>query len=93
MILEVLCFLLGVHLSMMLIAACYRLVDLWYRITDFIFGILTRIAVVAALNAIFILVLPDDYQSAFINGQIFFLTFHIVIFWIGRVFVIFLTRR
>ena len=93
MILEILCFLLGIHLSMMLVASCYRLVDLWYRISDFIFTILIRIITVAALNAIFIVWLQGANQIAFISGQIFFLTFHILIFWVGRVLVIFLTRN
>ena len=93
MILEILCFLLGIHLSMMLVASCYRLVDLWYRITDFIFTILIRIIVIAALNAIFILWLQGANQIAFITGQLFFLAFHIVIFWVGRILVIFLTRN
>jgi len=93
MILEVLCFLLGIHLSMMLIASCYRLVDLWYRITDFVITILIRLGVVTALNTIFILWLQGANQIAFISGQLFFLAFHIVIFWIGRILVIFLTRN
>ena len=93
MMLEVLCFLLGVHLSMMLIASCYGLIDLWYRIADFIFPILVRMLVVAGLNTIFILWLQGTNQIAFISGQLFFLVFHIVIFWIGRILVIFLTRQ
>ena len=93
MILEVLCFLLGIHLSMMMIASCYRLIDLWYRLREFIIGILVRIIVVAALNAIFIIWLQDAYQIAFITGQLFFLIFHIVIFWIGRVLVMLITRN
>ena len=34
MMLELICFLLGIHLAMLLIAASYRIIDLWYRISD-----------------------------------------------------------
>jgi hypothetical protein len=93
MILNILCFLLGVHLSMMLVASCYRLIDLWYRITDFIFSILARIAALLALNAIFILWLQGTNQVALIGGQLFFLLFHVTVFWAGRILIIFLTRH
>lgn len=93
MILEVICFLLGIHLSMMMVASCYRLIDLWYRLREFIVGILARIIVVAALNAIFMIAFQDAVQIAFISGQLFFLVFHVVIFWIGRLLVMVVTRN
>ena len=92
MIPELLCFLLGVHLSVMLVASCYRMIDLWYRIGDFIFRILARIVVITALNAIFILSFQGDFKIALISGQLFFFAFHIGFFWFGRVLVTLLTR-
>ena len=93
MILDLLSFLLGIHLSMTLIASFYRIIDLWYRISDFLIQILIRITLVAVLNLVFILWLEDSRQTAFIYGQLFFMVFHIVIYWIGRVMVRFLTRN
>ena len=93
MILEILSFLLGIHLSMTLIASFYRIIDLWYRISDFLIQILIRITMLAALNLFFILWLEDSRQTAFIYGQLFFMVFHITIYWIGRIMVYFLTRN
>ena len=93
MALNILCFLLGIHLSMTLVASCYRIIDLWYRIQDFFVQILLRLCLVLAANLIFILWLEDSRQAAFILGQMFFVTFHIAIYWIGRILVYFLTRR
>ena len=92
MILDILSFLLGIHLSMTLIASFYRIIDLWYRISDFLNQVLLRITLVAALNIIFILWLEDSRQVAFIYGQLFFMVFHIAIYWIGRIMVYLLTR-
>ncbi len=93
MILNFLCFLLGIHLSMTLVASCYRIIDLWYRIRDFVGQILLRITLVTALNVFFILWLEDSRQTAFISGQLFFLAFHVIIYWVGRAMVYFLSRN
>lgn len=93
MILDILSFLFGIHLSMTLIASFYRIIDLWYRISDFLNQILIRITLVAALNIFFILWLDDSRQVAFIYGQLFFMVFHIAIYWVGRIMVYFLTRN
>ena len=93
MILDILSFLLGIHLSMTLIASFYRIIDLWYRIRDFLIQILIRITLLAALNVILILWLEDSRQAAFIYGQLFFMVFHITIYWVGRIMVRFLSRN
>jgi hypothetical protein len=92
MILDSLSFLLGIHLCMTLIASFYRIIDLWYRISDFLIQILIRITLVAVLNLIIFLMLEDSRQTAFIYGQLFFMVFHIAIYWIGRIMVYFLAR-
>ncbi len=84
MILDILCFLLGIHLSMMLVASLYRIIDLWYRISEFYGRVLGRILLVLLLNAIFVFGLDGSKQNALIMGQIFFLAFHIFIFLVGR---------
>lgn len=93
MILNILCFLLGIHLSMTLIASCYRIIDLWYRIDEFLGQISQRLALVVILNAIVILWLEDSRQIAFISGQLLFLVFHVFIYWVGRIMVYFLSRN
>jgi hypothetical protein len=51
MILSVLMFFIGIHFMIMLLAAGYRITDLWYRIGDFWKGILARIAGLILLGA------------------------------------------
>ncbi len=84
MIAETLLFLLGIHFSIMLLAACYRIIDLWYRIGDYIVGISARIVALAMIDTAIYLVLKEDWQMAFIAGQIAYLVFHIVLFLINR---------
>ena len=90
---DILLFLLGIHMCILLLAASYRIVDLWYRIGDFLAGILTRIFLLAALDVGLALLLPDNLQTAFIAGQISFLVFHIVIFWLGRFAILLLESK
>ncbi len=85
MILDILCFLLGVHLSMMLVAALYRIIDLWYRISEFYSHVLRHLLLVLLLNAVFLFGLDGSKQNALIAGQLFFLAFHLVVFILGRV--------
>ncbi len=93
MILEIIFFILGVHLTMVLVAACYRIIDLWYRLSDFVVGIVIRILIVAGVIGLCLWGLEADSRNAFVAGQLFFLTFHITIYWLGRVLLFFLTHR
>ncbi|HWP37438.1 MAG TPA: hypothetical protein VNL18_07795 [Gemmatimonadales bacterium] len=65
---EILVFVLGMHLSLRTVAACYRIIDLWYTIrTEYprvIRDILRWVAVTGAL----IMVLPDDLQRSLLWG-------------------------
>ncbi len=92
MIVDVLLFLIGVQVCQMLLAACYRIIDLWYRIGDFLMSILLRILIIAAI-ATTIFWLSGSHQMAFAGGLVFYLGFHISIYWIGRIAIFFMTRR
>lgn len=84
MISEILIFLLGLHLTMQLIASLYRIIDLWYRIGDFLLTI-ARSVTFYTLSIVFIWwYLEGSNESAFLWGCAFFLSFHVSIFWIGQ---------
>ncbi len=82
---EVLLFLVGIHFMMMLLAAIYRLVDLWYCIGKYWMGIVFRLALIAALNYALLTFLSQDNREAFLWGQGSYLVFHIVIFWLAQI--------
>lgn len=81
---EVLLFILGVHLAMQLIVRLYRIIDLWYRIRDFALGILVSIAGYGILIALLIWALEGKAETALMAGGIFFAIFHLAVFWIGK---------
>ena len=66
---EILMFLLGVHLTMRLIASLYRILDLWYRIADFILP-LSRSLTFYALSLILVWwYLEGRNERAFFMGM------------------------
>lgn len=81
---KIIFFLLGLQLTMQLIASLYRIVDLWYRIGDFMLPIAWSV-IFYTLSIIFIwCYLEGSKETAFLRGCIFFLCFHVSIFWIGQ---------
>ncbi len=88
LVLTIIGFLGGVHLAMMLIAACYRVIDLWYRISDFWLSISMRILLLAVINLVPHLLaadlISDDLLTGFMWGQVFFACFHVGIYWLAR---------
>jgi hypothetical protein len=93
MILEVLCFFLGLHLTMLLVAACYRVIDLWYRISDYAVSILLQILATLTVIGLCLWLIGAELRNAFLAGQIFFVSFHITIYWLGRAVLVMLGRR
>ena len=94
-VLEVAMFLIGIHFMMMLLAATYRIADLWYCIADHLQGIVARILTILALNAAILWALGGDTREAFLWGQAFYLLFHISAFWLARLglLIVDLVRR
>lgn len=93
MILSVLMFFIGIHFMIMLLAASYRIVDLWYRIGDFWPGILTKIVGLTLLEGILLSTLTGDAFNGFFWGQLSYLVFHIVIFWVARMGIYIMEAR
>lgn len=90
---DVIVFLLGVHFCIMLLAACYRIVDLWYRIGDFLSGIIAKIAVLTALDVGIFLLLPDHLPTVFVAGQLAYLALHIALFVLTRFAIMLIESR
>ncbi len=83
--LEVLLFLAGMQIMIMLLAAGYRYIDLWYRIGEYWPGITARFLVLVAVDAAIFYLLENTYLNAFFWGQISYLIFHVGIFWLLRI--------
>lgn len=82
--LEVIGFFIGVHLTMTLFAACYRLIDLGYCLSEFWLEIVARISLNAAVIFLIYFLTTGNFREGFLIGQLFFTLFHIGIFWIAR---------
>jgi hypothetical protein len=91
--LETLCFLLGIHMAMLLVSACYRIIDLWYRLSEYVLGILARIFIIGGVSGLCYWGFEGDLRTAFVAGQIFFVSFHIMIYWVGRTILALLYRK
>lgn len=84
---KIIFFILGLQLTIQLISSLYRVIDLWYRIGDFILPV-SRSIVLNTLSIVFIWwYLEGSREIAFLRGCIFFLCFHISVFWIGKAMV------
>jgi len=81
---QLLLFLLGIHLAMQFIAACYGLVDLWYCIDKYLQRVIGKILAWGILILLLNFWLVGGYQTSFQAGLVFFTLFHIIIYWIGQ---------
>lgn len=86
-LLTILLLLAGVHMMIMLLAAAYRYIDLWYRIRDFWPGNTIRVLILLLINGVMLNMLPDGLADAFWQGQLAYLVFHIVNYWVLRLFI------
>lgn len=83
-VIEFMLFLAGIHLMMTLIAAVYRIVDLWYRIDDFAVSILVRLLIPLVIIGFLLAWLEAGHWRAFTAGLVSFAVFHILVFWLIR---------
>ncbi|MBT4161443.1 MAG: hypothetical protein HOC70_14360 [Gammaproteobacteria bacterium] len=83
--LELLLFLAGMQIIIMLLATGYRYIDLWYRIGEYWPGITARLITLIVLDAAVFYFLDSPYLNAFFWGQISYLIFHVAIFWVVRI--------
>jgi hypothetical protein len=85
-------FFIGVQFTIMLFGSLYRLIDLGYRLGEFWLPITARIFLNASMVFLVYFLTSGDFESGFWVGQIFFVIFHISIFWVGQL-ALFLRRR
>ncbi|HIG39159.1 MAG: hypothetical protein ABGY96_14785 [bacterium] len=86
-------FIVGIQLTMMLLAALYGILDLWYRIQDFWFAVIGRILLISGAIVLVYSATGEGFQSGFFVGQVFFVIFHIAIFWLGRLQIAYMRRQ
>lgn len=85
-------FLIGVHLTITLFGALYRVIDLAYCLADHWLDIAARISLNIAIIFLLYSLISGPFITGFFVGQIFFAVFHVAIFWIGQL-TIYLLRR
>lgn len=84
---NVLLFLLGIHLAIQLVAALYGIFDLRYRWSTHYLPVTGKILlwllVIISINALS----DPSQQMAFNAGLAFFLCFHVSIYWVGKLMI------
>ena len=86
-------FLIGVNLTVMLLGSLYRIIDLGYRLGEFWLPVTARIFLNTSMVFLVYFLTGGDFETGFWIGQIFFVTFHIAIFWVGRLTLFLLHHR
>jgi hypothetical protein len=84
---NVLLFLFGIHLTIVLFAACYRIIDLWYAFEEHAANIALRLVVIVSVTCFTYFVLPPSHESAVMWGQLSFTAFHITAYWLGIIWL------
>jgi len=90
--LELLGFLVGVHLTIVLLASMYRVIDLWYCISGHWLEVAARISLTIGIIFVIYFLSRGDFRDGFYTGQIFFGCFHVGIFWVGRLQIAYMRR-
>ena len=93
MLLTIIGFLLGVHLTISLFGAGYRLIDLRFALSQFWLNVTSRIAFYLTVIVLIYQYTSGDFTSGFFYGQVFFTIFHIGVFWLGQIMVTLLNTR
>lgn len=93
MLLLVVGFVIGIHLTVILFGALYRVIDLAYAWPRYGLANLSRIALFATVIGLIYAFAEGPFLTGFRNAQVFFCVFHIVVFWLGQWAVHRLSKR
>lgn len=80
-------FLVGVHLTITLLGALYRIIDLSFSLKHFWLEITSRIALNLTLIFLVYFFVSGHFLQGFLYGQVFFVIFHVTVFWLGQALV------
>ena len=86
-------FFAGIYLAIQLMASLFRVIDLWYRPNH---QLPENVALIAAWTGILWLfwwLLDRELRQVFVMGALFFLLFHVSVFWLCRILVNFALYR
>jgi len=70
----------GVYLSMRLIAAAYRMIDLWYTIPTAYPAVMRGIVAWGGAAGLLAILLHGSYRSAFLAGMLAFVFFYLSLY-------------
>lgn len=91
--LDVIFFLAGIHMTIVVLAACYRFLDLWYCIEKVWIPVLGRLLFVLSIETGLLLILDEGLRSAFIWGQACYIALHLSKYFIVRLLLRLLTSH
>ena len=90
---SVVAFVIGLFTGLSVVAAAYRVVDLWFCIRDRYLDVLARYLRAGITVLIFVWLIPADYESAFWSGMTAYLVLHFAAYYALQVLLFAITRR
>ncbi len=73
-------FVLGLYLSLRALAACYRVLDLWYTIRTAYPAVIRGLVVWLGSTALLTLWLRGSHRTAFVAGLVAYFAFHLSLY-------------
>lgn len=84
---KVVLFLLGMCISVQVIAAFYRIIDLWYTMHTAYLKVIQGILVWVGISVIIAVLLGNHWRRAFLWGLILYVPFYLINFMLIQVFI------
>ena len=84
---KIIIFLLGLGISVQLVAAFYRILDLWYTIHTVYLKIVRDILVWIGISAVIVIILGEQWRGAFLWGVGLYVPFYLLNFFLIRMMI------
>jgi hypothetical protein len=84
---KIILFLLGMCLAVQILAAFYRIIDLWYTIRTAYPQVIRGIAIWGGVALLTAALIGDNLRNAFLWGLIFYIPFYLANFFLFRLIV------
>lgn len=90
---ELILVLIGIHFTIVFLAAAYRIIDLWYDFERHWLAVVTKLGAITCLGALTLAILPFEYGYYLVIGIIGYLLIHLGVWLVGRLILLWLQKR
>ena len=85
--LKIIIFLVGMGISVQLVAAFYRILDLWYTIHTVYLRIVREILIWIGISAVIVIILGKQWRGAFLWGLGLYVPFYLLNFFLIQMMI------